>query len=73
MTKQDRPCIKVCLYDEESGWCLGCGMTRLEKKAWKHVPAYRTVIGDSLPARVEALAGEGYRTGPDADGKKRKG
>lgn len=72
MSKHDRPCIKVCRYDEESGWCFGCGMSLREKKSWKRVVGYRAVIQDSLPARLEALAAEGFVTGEDADGKRRK-
>jgi predicted Fe-S protein YdhL (DUF1289 family) len=72
MDKHDRPCIKICRYDDDSGWCLGCGMTKQEKKAWKHVPAYRPVIRDALPARLGALAGQGYVTGPEAGKKKHK-
>lgn len=72
MDKQDRPCIKVCRYEDESGWCLGCGMTKHEKKAWKHVPAFRPVIRDQLPARLGALAGQGHVVGEDAGKKKHK-
>lgn len=72
MSKHDRPCIKVCRYDDESGWCLGCGMSLREKKSWKRVAGYRAAIRDSLPARLEALASEGYVTGPKADGKQHK-
>lgn len=72
MSKHDRPCIKVCRYDEESGWCLGCGMSAREKKCWKHVEAYRAAIRDSLPARLAALAAEGFVTGPEADGRRRR-
>lgn len=73
MSKHDRPCIKVCRYDDESGWCFGCGMSLREKKAWKRVAGYRAAIRDSLPARLEALAAEGYVTGPKADGKRHRG
>jgi hypothetical protein len=29
------PCIDVCRHDEATGWCLGCGMTRKDRKRWK--------------------------------------
>ncbi|MDB5370010.1 MAG: protein of unassigned function [Roseomonas sp.] len=73
MDPDQRPCIKVCRFDDVSGWCLGCGMTKPERKAWKQVPAYRPVIRDSLPARMAALAAEGHVTGPAAGKKKHKG
>jgi hypothetical protein len=47
-------------------------MSLREKKSWKRVAAYRAAIRDSLPARLEALASEGFVTGADADGKRRK-
>jgi predicted Fe-S protein YdhL (DUF1289 family) len=75
MTKpeaKDRPCISICEYEDATGWCLGCGMTKPEKKAWKRIPAYRDAIRLSLPARLEALAGEGHLTGEAADKKRRK-
>ncbi|MBS7810321.1 DUF1289 domain-containing protein [Roseococcus pinisoli] len=72
MSKHDRPCIKVCRYDDDSGWCLGCGMSVREKKSWKRVEGYRAAILESLPARLAALAAEGFVTGPKADGKRRR-
>ncbi|WP_424810510.1 DUF1289 domain-containing protein [Roseococcus sp. YIM B11640] len=72
MSKHDRPCIKICRYDDESGWCFGCGMTLREKKAWKRVAAYRDVIRDSLPPRLAAMAAEGHIVGPDAGKKKHR-
>jgi predicted Fe-S protein YdhL (DUF1289 family) len=71
MDTNDRPCIKICRYDDDTGWCFGCGMTRPEKKAWKRHPAYRPAIRIALPTRLEALAAEGHPTGPAA-GKRRK-
>ena len=72
MPHDDRPCIDVCRYDEDTDWCYGCGMTKREKKAWKRVPTYRDAIRASLPARLHALAAEGHVTGPAA-GKKGRG
>ncbi|MFH5925070.1 DUF1289 domain-containing protein [Roseomonas xinghualingensis] len=74
MTKApgDRPCTKICHYDDDTGWCLGCGMTKAEKKAWKRIPAYRDAIRLALPARLAALAAEGHPTGEAARAKRRK-
>ena len=66
----ERPCIKVCEFDEETGWCLGCGMTKPERKSWKKHPAYRPAILAPLPLRLQALADEGHRTGEAAKRKK---
>ncbi|MBP0446122.1 DUF1289 domain-containing protein [Roseomonas sp. SSH11] len=68
--KEGRPCIKICRYEDASGWCLGCGMTKPEKKAWKRVPGYRPAILLALEARLDALAAEGHPTGPAAGGKR---
>jgi len=72
MDTTERPCIKVCRFDDVSGWCFGCGMTKPERKAWKQVPGYRAAILAGLPPRLEALAGEGHVTGAAA-GKKKRG
>lgn len=72
MSNDDRPCMDVCRYDDDTDWCLGCGMTKREKKAWKRVPAYRDAIRASLAARLAALSAEGHVTSPAA-GKKHKG
>jgi predicted Fe-S protein YdhL (DUF1289 family) len=70
MDKPERPCIKVCRFDDDSGWCFGCGMTKPERKAWKHVPGYRAAILQGLPARLDAMAAEGHVTGAAAGKKK---
>jgi len=62
----ERPCLKICLYDEDTGWCHACGMTKPERKAWKRFPGYREAILQALPARLAAMAAEGHVTGPAA-------
>ena len=29
------PCIGVCLIDETTGWCMGCGRNRNEIASWR--------------------------------------
>ncbi len=65
------PCIDVCKYDEETGWCFGCGMTKPEKKRWKKQED-RPAIRAALPARLEALEAAGHLTGLAAAKKKKK-
>ncbi|MCB4825080.1 DUF1289 domain-containing protein [Roseicella aerolata] len=68
------PCIDVCRFDEATGWCLGCGMTRKDKKHWKKDKERRPEIRAALPGRLEALEAAGHRTGKAAKKeKKRKG
>lgn len=62
----ERPCIKICDYDKDTGWCRGCGMTKPERKAWKRVKGYREAILAGLPARLEAMAAEGHAVGEAA-------
>jgi uncharacterized protein len=64
------PCIDVCRYDEATGWCLGCGMTRKDKKHWKKDKARRPEILAVLPGRLAALDAAGLRTGKAAKRKK---
>jgi hypothetical protein len=70
------PCIDVCRFDEETGWCFGCGMLRKDKKAWKKDKPSRPAILGTLPPRLAALREAGHATGKAAKrkkGDKRKG
>ncbi len=60
------PCIDVCRFDEATGWCLGCGMSRKDKKHWKKEKARRPAIREALPGRLAALAAAGHRVGKAA-------
>jgi uncharacterized protein len=60
------PCIDVCRYDLETGWCFGCGMTKPEKKGWKKDKDARKAIRAALPARLAALEAAGHRVGKAA-------
>lgn len=64
------PCIDVCRHDEETGWCLGCGMTRKDRKHWKKEKPMRPAIRAALPDRLAALAARGLPTGKAARGKR---
>ena len=66
------PCIDVCRYDETTGWCLGCGMTRKDKKHWKKEKERRPAIRAALPARLAALDAVGLPTGEAAAKPRRK-
>ncbi len=66
------PCIDICKHDEETGWCLGCGMTRKDRKHWKKEKARRPAIRAALPGRLEALAAAGQPVGEAAKKRKRK-
>ncbi|HEV7455230.1 MAG TPA: DUF1289 domain-containing protein [Roseococcus sp.] len=42
------PCIDVCRFDEATGWCLGCGMAKPEKKRWKKDRDARAAVRDAV-------------------------
>ena len=52
----ETPCIKICVVDPETGFCIGCGRTRGEIGAWLSLsPAERRTVMDALPERVSSL------------------
>jgi predicted Fe-S protein YdhL (DUF1289 family) len=60
----ETPCIKVCVVDPESGFCIGCGRTRGEIGAWLALSAverHEIVLG--LPQRMATLTQRGRRRG----------
>ena len=52
----ETPCIKVCVVDPETGFCIGCGRTRTEIGSWLGLSALdRQSIMAGLNERVETL------------------
>jgi predicted Fe-S protein YdhL (DUF1289 family) len=52
----ETPCIKVCVIDPETGFCVGCGRTRGEIGGWLGMTsADRLQIMAALPERVSTL------------------
>jgi uncharacterized protein len=50
------PCTKVCVLDDASGWCLGCGRTGDEIAGWLAMPVTeRIAVKRALAARLERL------------------
>jgi predicted Fe-S protein YdhL (DUF1289 family) len=48
----DTPCINICLLDEETGLCLGCGRSIQEIARWTSMSdAERRTVMAELPAR----------------------
>lgn len=53
MNRASSPCIRVCLIDEETGLCEGCGRTREEIGTWYRLSEEeRLKIMDELPERL---------------------
>ena len=52
----ETPCIKICVVDPETEFCIGCGRTRSEIARWISIsPEERRIVMDSLPERVANL------------------
>lgn len=50
------PCIDVCRFDPQTGWCLGCGRTASETREWsKQTPFRRNRLKQQLPDRLVKL------------------
>ncbi|MGO4809009.1 DUF1289 domain-containing protein [Cupriavidus sp. 2MCAB6] len=50
------PCIKICKFDDATGYCRGCLRTRPECKAWKALKKKRRrKIIEARPRREAEL------------------
>ncbi len=53
----ETPCVKVCVLDPETGFCIGCGRTRAEIARWLSMTAAeRRAIMEGLAERVSTLS-----------------
>jgi len=60
----ETPCVKICVVDPETGFCIGCGRTRGEIGGWLSYSAeQRRTIMDGLPERVATLTQRKSRRG----------
>jgi uncharacterized protein len=52
----ETPCVKVCVIEPETGFCIGCGRTGSEIAGWieMDVPERRRIM-EALPERVATL------------------
>ena len=51
------PCTKVCVLDNATGWCVGCGRTGQEIGDWPFLPEpARAALVARLPDRLAQLA-----------------
>jgi hypothetical protein len=50
------PCIDVCRFDPQTGWCIGCGRTLDEARQWRKLPPFhRQRIERELARRLRNL------------------
>ena len=60
----ETPCIKICVVDPETGFCIGCGRTRMEIGGWLGMsPDQRHAVMETLPERVATLTQRKRRRG----------
>lgn len=60
----ETPCIKICVVDPETGFCIGCGRTRMEIGSWLGLtPDERRNVMAQLPERVQTLTQRKSRRG----------
>jgi uncharacterized protein len=56
MSVIESPCILVCVMDDQTGFCFGCGRTREEIASWITMsPKDRREIMAGLAARLETV------------------
>jgi hypothetical protein len=64
MSPIETPCVKICVVDPETGFCIGCGRTRAEIGDWLGLtPDQRRTVMASLPERVATLTQRKSRRG----------
>jgi uncharacterized protein len=60
----ETPCIKICVVEPETGFCIGCGRTRTEIADWiEMTPDTRRMVMAGLPVRVATLTQRKTRRG----------
>jgi uncharacterized protein len=53
----ETPCVNICLLDDKSGLCVGCGRSGDEIARWVEMtPEQRRTIMKTLPERLERMA-----------------
>jgi uncharacterized protein len=60
----ETPCVKLCVVDPDSGFCIGCGRSRSEIAGWIAMsPAERRDVMAELEARMASLTRNKRRKG----------
>ena len=64
MSEVASPCVKICVVDPDTGYCIGCGRTRMEIGGWLGMsPDERRGVMATLPERVATLTQRKSRRG----------
>lgn len=60
----ETPCVKICVVDPETGFCIGCGRSRGEIAGWLSMTAGdRRQVMSGLGERIESLTRRKRRKG----------
>jgi predicted Fe-S protein YdhL (DUF1289 family) len=60
----ETPCVKVCVVDPITGFCIGCGRTRSEIASWlAFSPKERRLVIAGLDERMKTLTASHRRRG----------
>ena len=52
----DTPCIQVCVVDDVTGFCIGCGRSRGEVASWSNLSGeQRRSVHEALPGRLRIM------------------
>jgi uncharacterized protein len=50
------PCTDICRFDPRNKWCVGCGRTTDEIKAWRKLsPYHKATLTKELAHRMKRL------------------
>ncbi len=64
MSDIESPCVKICVIDPDSGYCIGCGRTGNEIASWLALePSERRSVIEQLPDRLANLTKRKRRKG----------
>lgn len=60
----ETPCVKLCVVDPDSGFCIGCGRNRSEIAGWIAMsPVERRAVMAELDDRMASLTRSKRRKG----------
>lgn len=58
------PCVKICVIDQVTGYCIGCGRTGAEISNWPFLPEpERVAVMATLADRMKGMSSRATRGG----------
>lgn len=60
----ETPCVNICMLDDASGLCIGCGRSGDEIARWVDMsPEQRQAVMKTLPERLDRMERAGQALG----------